>query len=93
MAKIAETYHRWRKGKGYHGVPGFCHAASRDMMKNHGYGLTPGRYVGAEAEEEEDGTPFLERFAELQAKLEEQFAESERLTAVIRERHAGIQPG
>jgi type I restriction enzyme M protein len=92
VARIAETYHCWREGKGYEDVPGFCKAASLDEIRSHGHVLTPGRYVGAEAAEE-DGTPFPERFAELQAKLEEQFIESERLTAVIRERLAGVLPG
>jgi type I restriction enzyme M protein len=92
IAKIAETYHCWREGNGYEDVPGFCKVASLDEIRSHGHVLTPGRYVGAEAAEE-DGTPFPERFAELQAKLEEQFAESDRLTAVIRERLAGVLPG
>ncbi len=91
IAKIAETYHRWREGNGYEDVPGFCKAADHDTIKEHGYVLTPGRYVGAEAVEE-DGTPFPERFAELQAKLEDQFAESERLTAAIRDRLASVSP-
>jgi type I restriction enzyme M protein len=91
IAKIAETYHRWREGIGYEDVPGFCKAADHDTIKEHGYVLTPGRYVGA-AVQEEDGTPFPERFAELQAKLEDQFAESERLTAAIRDRLASVSP-
>jgi hypothetical protein len=53
------------------------------------YVLPPGRYVGAE-DVEEDGTPFPEHFAALQAKLEEQFAESARLTEVIRQRLADV---
>ena len=58
-----------------------------------GHVLTPGRYVGA-ADVEDDGVPFPERFAALRATLEEQFAESERLTAVIRDKLAsvGTQP-
>jgi hypothetical protein len=40
----------------------------------HGHVLTPGRYVGAEAAEEDDEHP-VERFA-AQDKLEEQFAEA-----------------
>ena len=48
------------------------------------------RYVGAEAQED-DGASFSERFAELRAKLEEQFEESDRLTALIREKLALVE--
>ena len=51
--------------------------------------LTPGRYVGA-ADVEDDDVPFAERFAALRAKLEEQFAEAEKLTATIRAKLAGV---
>ncbi len=63
-------------------MPGFCKAATREEIESHGYVLTPGRYVGAAAAEEDD-VAFPERFAELQAKLELQFAEAETLTATI----------
>lgn len=46
--------------------------------------LTPGRYVGAE-EQEADSEPFAEKYPRLIAELEEHFAESERLTRVIRD--------
>jgi type I restriction enzyme M protein len=82
---IASTYHRWREGKDYEDVPGFCKAATLEDIKAHGFVLTPGRYVGAAAAEE-DAVPFPERFAELQAKLEEHFAEGRRLETAIRER-------
>jgi type I restriction enzyme M protein len=51
--------------------------------------LTPGRYVGTAAEEEDD-TPFPERFAVLREMLEEQFAEGEELAATIRQKLAGV---
>lgn len=89
IARIAGTYHAWREGEDYADVPGFACAASHETIAGHGYVLTPGRYVGAE-DVEEDGTPFPERFAALQATLEEQFAESARLTEVIRQRLAGV---
>lgn len=92
VAKIASTYHAWRGEKDvgeYEDVPGFCKAASLEEIKGHGYVLTPGRYVGAEAAEEDD-TPFVERFAELKEQLEGQFAEAEKLTATIREKLAEV---
>jgi type I restriction enzyme M protein len=90
ISQIAETYHAWRLGEGYADVPGFCKSASIEEIRSHGHVLTPGRYVGAEALEEDD-TPFAERFAGLQDKLEAQFGEAEDLTVTIRERLAGIE--
>lgn len=89
IARIADTYHAWRLGESYADVPGFCKSASLEEIRSHGHVLTPGRYVGAEAAEE-DGTPFAERFVALQEQLEAQFAEAEELTATIRARLAGV---
>ena len=89
ITRVAETYHRWREGKGYEDVPGFCKAATQAEIAEQGHVLTPGRYVGAPAVEQDD-TPFPERFTALQAQLEGQFTESERLTAEIRKRLAGV---
>ena len=89
IAQIAETYHAWRLGEGYADVPGFCKSATLEEIRSHGHVLTPGRYVGAEAAEE-DETPFIDRFMALQDTLEEQFAQADRLTATIRERLAGV---
>ena len=78
---MRSTYHAWRgedEAGDYADVPGFCKSAKLEEIKGHGYVLTPGRYVGA-ADAEDDEVPFPERFAALQAKLEEQFAESEAL--------------
>src|SRR5690606_33198532 len=85
IAKIAKTYHAWRGEKDagtYEDVPGFCKAATLDEIKEHGYVLTPGRYVGA-TEAEVDDVPFEERFAELKETLFDQFAQSEELAAII----------
>jgi type I restriction enzyme M protein len=88
IEKITRAYHAWR-GEGdagtYEDVAGFCKAASLEEIKSHGYVLTPGRYVGA-ADVEDDDVPFTERFAALNATLETQFAEADRLTAAIRAR-------
>ena len=89
IARIAGTYHAWRLGEGYADIPGFCKSARLEEIRSHGHVLTPGRYVGAEAAEE-DETPFAERFGALQEQLEAQFAEAERLTATIRARLAGV---
>ncbi len=50
-----------------------------------GHVLTPGRYVGAEAAEDDDET-FNEKMERLTAQLAEQMAKGADLDAVIRER-------
>jgi len=94
IQKIADTYHAWRGEQGagtYEDVPGFCKAARLEEIRGHGHVLTPGRYVGAAAIED-DGTPFSERFARLKAKLDEQFAEGEELEARIQAQLARLLP-
>jgi type I restriction enzyme M protein len=66
----------------YSDTPGFCKAATLDDIRQHGYILTPGRYVGA-AEVEEDGEPFEEKMARLVAELRAQQAEGAKLDALI----------
>jgi len=51
-------------------------------LRKHGYVLTPGRYVGAEAQED-DGEPFAEKMQRLVAQLREQQAEAAKLDAAI----------
>jgi len=86
IMKIAGTYHAWRgepESGSYEDAPGFCKASSLDEIRGHNHVLTPGRYVGTAAAEEDD-VPFTERFAALRAKLEEQFEEGERLNTLVR---------
>lgn len=92
---IADTYHAWRGEEGagvYKDAAGFCKAAIIDEIKSHGFVLTPGRYVGAEAIEDDD-EPFEEKMARLTATLEEQLAEADRLEKVIRENLKGLGYG
>jgi len=84
--KVASTYHAWRgekEAEEYKDVPGFCKSAGTEEIKEHGYVLTPGRYVGA-AEIEDEGIPFEEKMAELSAMLYEQFVEADQLEAAIK---------
>ena len=90
--KIADTFHAWKKGDGYADEAGYCKAAKLADIQKHDYVLTPGRYVGA-AEQEEDGEPFEDKMARLTAQLNEQFGESARLEAVIRENLARLGYG
>lgn len=85
ITRIAGTYHAWRGDKGageYADVPGFCRAAKLDEIQKHGYVLTPGRYVEAEAVED-DGEPFEVKMARLAATLRAQQAEAARLGDAI----------
>ena len=99
LEKIVGTYHAWRgdklpspargrgvggEGEQYTDTPGFCKSATTADIATHGYVLTPGRYVGAEAIED-DGEPFEEKMPRLVAELQTQFAESEKLSHTIRD--------
>ena len=89
IAKIADTFRAWRGtpsagSKTYENEAGFCYSATLDEIKDADYALTPGRYVGA-AEVEDDGEPIEEKITRLKKELFEQFEESERLAAVVRE--------
>ena len=77
------------KGNDYEDVAGFCYSASLDDIKKHDFVLTPGRYVGAE-EQEDDGEPFAEKMARLTEQLREQFAEGARLEAEIKRNLGGL---
>ena len=63
-----------------------------DEIAKHSHVLTPGRFVGAE-EQEEDAEPFAEKYPQLVAELEEQLAEGERLAAAIRSALGNISHG
>jgi type I restriction enzyme M protein len=94
IEKITRAYHAWRGEKeagAYEDAPGFCKAATLEEIRAHNYVLTPGRYVGA-ADVEEDEVSFVDRFASLQANLNEQFAQVDQLTVTIRARLARVVP-
>ena len=64
--------------------PGFAQSATIEEIAKHGHVLTPGRYVGAE-DVEDDAEPFTDIYPRLVAEVEEQLAEGERLTALVRD--------
>ena len=55
-----------------------------DEVRGHGHVLTPGRYVGAEPQED-DGEPFEDKMKRLVDRLREQQAKAARLDATISE--------
>ena len=84
IAKVTEAYHNYKTDNGkYEDLPGFCKVATLDEIKEHDFVLTPGRYVGAEAAEEDDEA-FADKMARLTAELNEQFAKSHELEAKIK---------
>ena len=92
IRKIADTYHAWQQGEAYDDVPGFCFSAQLDDIRKHEHVLTPGRYVGA-AEQDEDEEPFADKMARLTTQLAEQFAESAKLEGEIKKNLAGLGYG
>jgi type I restriction enzyme M protein len=85
IASIADTYHAWRGEKdagAYEDIPGFCKSVTLEEIRKHGHVLTPGRYVGAEARED-DGEPFEEKMKRLVAQLREEQAEAAKLDTAI----------
>lgn len=89
IAKVAETFHVWQKGEEYADEPGFCCSATLEEIKKHDFVLTPGRYVGA-VDELEDNEPFAEKMAQLTSQLQEQFARSAELEEEIKRNLAGL---
>lgn len=82
--RIAGTYHAWRDGNGYEDVGGFCRVATIEDVRNNGFVLTPGRYVGTEEIDDESST-FEEKMQALVDDLIGQFAESQNLELIIKE--------
>lgn len=89
IGQISSTYHNWQKQNEYKDIKGFCKSASEDEVKQMGYVLTPGRYVGLE--EAEDEFDFELKFNELQNELKEQIKEENKLNQAILENLSKIK--
>ena len=105
LGRIVYAFRQWRgepapdwwveaqHGKwAYSHIPGFCKAETIAGIGKHGFVLTPGRYVGAEAQED-DGEPFAKKYPRLLAELVECFGEGERLMAMVCEKLNGVGNG
>ncbi|MEK1358883.1 SAM-dependent DNA methyltransferase [Limosilactobacillus fermentum] len=86
IKKISDTYHAYRgtNDQEYQDTAGFCKVASLDEIAKNDYVLTPGRYVGL-AKQEDDGELYEEKMARLTSELKEQFEESDKLQAQIKD--------
>ena len=93
IGRVARMYHLWRGEKSvrpehvegrteYEDIPGFCKSATLDEIRKHGHVLTPGRCVGAEAQED-DGEPFEDKMKQLTETLRDQMDEGHKLDTAI----------
>ena len=95
VSKISSVYHAWREepvnGKKikYEDVAGFCKSAKLEEIRKHEHILTPGRYVGAE-EEEEDTEVFDDKMKRLTSELSKQMQEGKKLDEEIKKNLEGI---
>ncbi len=75
LSLIADTYHAWRGEpdlKPYEDVPGFCASARLVDIRKHDHILTPGRYVGSEAADD-DVEPLDEKIERLTREIRDGF--------------------
>ncbi len=85
ICRVAETYRAWRVEKNtgeYKDVLGLCKSVDLDEVRRHGYVLTPGRYVEAEIEKNDDEL-FEDKMKRLTLKLRKQREEAVKLDAAI----------
>jgi type I restriction enzyme M protein len=87
LEKIARTYHNWRGSpwadSGYEDEEGFCKSTTLEDIAEHGYALTPGRYVGASLDEDPDAEPFEDAFPKLVSEIGNLFAQGTKLESSI----------
>ncbi|BBY36191.1 type I restriction endonuclease subunit M [Mycobacterium mantenii] len=91
IVRIGDTYHAWSgaasalaKGATYQDVPGFCRSVPLDDIRAAGYPLTPGRYVDAPTERDDD-EPVGDKIARLTDDLLAALDESTRAEKSVRE--------
>lgn len=83
--RIAGTVAAWRgesEAAIYEDIAGYCRSVTLAEIAQHGHVLTPGRYVGAEAVEDDDEA-FSDKMQKLTEQLGEQMAKGAALDALI----------
>ena len=86
IADLEGVVAAWRGESGeYEDVAGYCCSVGLREIAEHGYVLTPGRYVGAEEIEDNDEI-FALKMQQLTEKLGEQITKGAELDAVIRQK-------
>ncbi|MDD2465302.1 MAG: class I SAM-dependent DNA methyltransferase [Desulfobulbus sp.] len=94
IAKIAGTVAAWRgeitsDKEAYTDIAGYCRSVPLAEIAEHGHVLTPGRYVGAEAIEDDDES-FVEKMQKLTETLGEQMAKGAELDQLIHQKLGGL---
>ena len=97
VERVAQTVANWRgepldvggEITEYQDIPGFCRSVKLAEIAEHGHVLTPGRYVGAEAVEDDDEA-FAEKMQRLTTQLGEQMNKGEELDQLIRHKLGGL---
>jgi type I restriction enzyme M protein len=95
IARIAGAYHSWRGESDvvpYEDVAGFCASVSLDSISKHAYALTPGRYVGSEATED-DGEPVQEKISRLITDIRDGFSRQKALQRQVLAALESIESG
>lgn len=90
--KIANTVAAWRgeaNNVEYSDVAGFCRSVPLAEIADHGYVLTPGRYVGTETVEDDDDS-FADKMSRLTEAMGEQMAKGAELDQLIRQELGGL---
>ena len=85
IARITGAYNTWRSDDGtaqYADVPGFCKSTPLNVVRDHDYVLTPGRYVGTETLDD-DNEPFGDKMKLLVTQLRDQRTEAAKLDEAI----------
>lgn len=86
VEQIEKTVASWRIGDGsYQDIAGFCRSVKLSEIAEHGYVLTPGRYVGSEQVEDNDEA-FSEKMLLLTEQLSLQMLKGSHLDDVIKQK-------
>ena len=93
IEQVASTVAAWRgestSGDDYADVAGYCRSVTLAEIAEHGHVLTPGRYVGAEAVEDDDEA-FADKMQKLTETLGVQMAKGAGLDQLIRLKLGGL---
>lgn len=81
---IEKTVALWRSGN-YADQPGFCYSAGVEEIASRDFNLSPAQYVGSSEIEVAEEGDFQSRMISVTEKLRKKIAETEQLTAQLRE--------